>query len=659
MKHFNYKKLIFVLFGSLLLSCFFPCDLLAQTPKKLSSSKDFIDIIKYYRYLNPDSATYYVQLGLKAAEQQGDQLGKAALLNQYGMIDDNFARYRESRQKYLEAEIIYRQQHDQIGLAMVLIRLAVVERRKGNYDKSFDYAMKALKVSEGSKDKLGIMEARVVLAETYYDLNDFQNALENLRLAQQLEKQLPLNNLTLNMYDDFGAVYNKLKDFDNAIKYVQIGISKSHRVEYNGLRISLMKTLGRAYQLKGDFQQAERTFKDALNFSRKIKNVLREHAILTDLASIYEKKQPDTALKYLNQAFTIVSKYKMYRQQITILDKKANIYKQTGNLAEALKAKEISSSLAEQVFYKDMMKQVFSLESDYELEKSKAKLSELATKNREQQILKNVILSVAVTFFIVLVVTLIYYLRSRHLNLLLTKANLELEESNEVKDKFFSIIAHDIRSPLVSTISILKLIGDNELDESMQKQMVAKLVSHCDSSLEILDKLLKWGQMQIKGVRLNVTEFNPSENVKRNLGFLQQAADKKHIRVSVDMPEEILLRADADHFDFIIRNLLANAIKFTENNGEIKIVAQAVNKDTIQFSVSDTGVGISKARLDKIFQLSAMGTKGTSAEEGTSLGLVICREFVLANNGQLKVESKVGKGTTFYFTLKGFLKKTI
>ncbi|WP_461787833.1 ATP-binding protein [Pedobacter sp.] len=659
MRHFNYKKLIFVSFGSLLLSCFFLCHLLAQTPKKLSSSKDFIDIIKYYRYLNPDSATYYVELGLKAAEQQGDQLGKAALLNQYGMIDDNFARYRESRQKYLEAEIIYRQQHDQIGLATILIRLAVVERRKGNYDKSFDYALKALKVSERNKHKLGIMEARVVLAETYYDLSDYQNALENLRLAQQLEKELPLNNLTLNMYDDFGAVYIKLKDFENAIKFVQIGISKSHRVEYNGLRISLMKTLGRAYQLKGDLKRAERTFKAALNFSRKIKNVLREHAILTDLASIYEKKQPDTALKYLNQAFAIVSKYKMYRQQITILDKKATIYKQTGNLAEALKAKEISSSLAEQVFYKDMMKQVFSLESDYELEKSKAKLNELAAKNKEQQILKNVILSVAVTFFIVLVVTLIYYLRSRHLNSLLTKANLELEESNEVKDKFFSIIAHDIRSPLVSTISILKLIGDNELDETMQKHMVSKLVSHCDSSLEILDKLLKWGQMQIKGVRLNKTEFNPFENVKRNLGFLQQAADKKHIRVSVDMPKQMVLLADADHFDFIVRNLLANAIKFTEPKGEIKIAAEALNKDTIQFSVSDTGVGISEARLDKIFQLSAMGTKGTSAEEGTSLGLVICREFVLANDGQLDVESKVGEGTTFYFTLKGYLKKTI
>ncbi|WP_113639454.1 ATP-binding protein [Nubsella zeaxanthinifaciens] len=658
MRHFNYKKLIFVLFGSLLLSYFFPVHLLAQTQKKLSNSKDYINIIKHFRYLDPDSATHYVQLGLTVAEKQGDQLGKAALLNQYGMIDDNFARYRESRQKYLEAEAIYRQQHDQVGLAMVLIRLAVVERRKGNYDKSFAYAMKALKVSENNKHKLGIMEARVVLAETYYDLNDYPNALQNLRLARELEKQLPLNNLTLNMYDDFGAVYNKMKDFDTAIQYVKIGLSKSNRIEYNGLRISLMKTLGRAYQLKGDVKRAEKTFKDALAFSRQIKNILREHAILTELASIYDKKQPDTALKYLNQALAIVSKYKMYRQQITILDKIAAIHKQTGNLAEALKAKEVSSSLAEQVFYKDMMKQVFSLESAYELEKSKAQLNELATKNKEQKILKNVILSVAITIFVVLVFTLINYLRSRHLNQLLTKANRELEESNEVKDKFFSIIAHDIRSPLVSTISILKLIGDNELDENTQKLMVAKLLSHCNSSLEILDKLLKWGQMQIKGVRLHVQEFSPASSIKRNLGLLREAADKKQIEINVSVSDDLVLKADTDHFDFIVRNLLANAIKFTETHGKISLSAQAIDKDTVQFALSDTGVGISDVRLDKLFELSAMGTKGTSSEEGTSLGLVICKEFVLANEGKLKVESRVGQGTTFYFTMKGYLKKT-
>lgn len=107
----------------------------------------------------------------------------------------------------------------------------------------------------------------------------------------------------------------------------------------------------------------------------------------------------------------------------------------------------------------------------------------------------------------------------------------------------------------------------------------------------------------------------------------------------------------------MIRNLLANAIKFTPEYGDIKVKATLADKEFAKFEVVDNGVGISEARIEKLFELSAMGTKGTSSEEGTSLGLIVCKEFVLANNGKLEVQSELGKGTTFSFTMKGFLKK--
>ncbi|RYG17507.1 MAG: tetratricopeptide repeat protein, partial [Chitinophagaceae bacterium] len=584
---------------------------------KLPTSKvdsHYIERVKYYRYLNPDSALYYVKLGLKNAELNQSDIGKAALLNQYGMIDDNATRYKESREKYLQAERIYREKNDEQGVAAILIRLAVVERRKGNFDKALAYALDALKLSEHNKHSLGILEGRVVLAETFYDLADYQNALKNLKIAEKIESQIPLTNLSLNMFDDFGSTYIKLKDYDQAIQYIQRGLSKSNKVAYNGLRISLLKTLGKAYQLKGDNNQAEKIFKEALAFSREIKNVLREQAILIELATVYEKTQPDTSLKYLNLAFDIVAKFKMYRQEISVLNKISALHKQKGDLSKALETKERSNELAEQVFYKDMMKQVFSLEAAYDLEKSKVELSELTTKSKEQQSAKNIILAIALGVFVVLIVTVVYYMRSRKLNKLLTKANVKLEESNEVKDKLFSIIAHDIRSPLVSTVGIMKLIGDKELDEDTQHQMVNKLVAHCDNSLEILDKLLKWGQMQIKGVRLNASEFNPMQNIRRNLAMLQEAAAQKNIAINLDIPSNVVLNADADHFDFIVRNLTSNAIKFTEMNGKVELKATVLPSNKIKFEVKDNGVGISKARIDKIFELSAMGTKGTKSE---------------------------------------------
>ena len=658
MELYKLKNFIFVLLGITFLNYLTLFDVFAQQPPKtLNTSQDYINIIKYYRYLKPDSALYYVQKGLKRMEEQGDNLGKAALLNQYGMIEDNATRYRESREKYLEAEAIYRDKGDEIGLAATLVRLGVVEKRKGNYDKALAYFMEALTLSEKNKHKLGMLEGRVVFAETYFNLGEYENALSNLKIAEEIDSQIPLSNLSLNMYINFGYVYTQKGEYDKAVSYIKKGLSKSNKVEYNGLRISLLLQLGTAYFKSGKQEQAIGIFKEALNFTREIKNVLREQFTLVELSQVYTKKHPDSALIYLSEALRIAEKHKMYRQEIIALDKIGDLYKAKGDLGKALLYREKRSELAEKVFYTDMMKQVSSLESAYELEKSKAQLNELTVKNKEQQIVYGIVLSIAVGVFLVLVVIAVYYLRSRRLNKLLTKANIKLEESNEVKDKLFSIIAHDIRSPLVSTVGIMKLIGDKELDEQTQHEMVNKLVAHCDSSLEILDKLLKWGQMQIKGVRLNISEFNPTPNIRRNLASLKEAAEQKNININVDIPSDIMLNADADHFDFIVRNLTANAIKFTDVNGEVALKAEVLENDKIKFEVRDNGVGISQARIEKLFELSAMGTKGTKAEEGTSLGLVICREFVLANEGELDVKSSVGKGTVFSFTMKGFLKK--
>jgi tetratricopeptide (TPR) repeat protein len=135
-------------------------------PEDFKTASEFIKVVKYYRYLDPDSAILFVKAGLKKTLRDKDQLGYADLLQQYGMILDNAARYRESRQSYLEAEAIYRKNHSQQGLASTLVRLGVVEKRKANYDKSFAYFMDALALSTKNGDKLGILEARVVISET-------------------------------------------------------------------------------------------------------------------------------------------------------------------------------------------------------------------------------------------------------------------------------------------------------------------------------------------------------------------------------------------------------------------------------------------------------------------------------------------------------------
>lgn len=624
-----------------------------QTIKELHTNTDYLNIIKYYRYLNPDSALFFVQKGLEKAQQEKDELGKAALLNQHGMIVDNLTKFNESRDKYLQAEAIYRQQHDEKGLASTLIRLGVVEKRKGNYDKSLAYAMEALKLSEKNKDKLGILEARVVFSETYYSLGDYNKALKNLEFAHQIDQQIPLSNFSFNMYISFGYVYIKLQKYQKAIDCLETGLAKCHKIEYNGLKVSLLKALGTANLKNGDKEKAVSYFKQALSSARKIKNVLREQSSLVDLSEVYINDNPALAITYLKEALQIVEKSKLYRQQIEILNRMSDLYKKMGDISTALALREKSYVLADEYYYKDMTRQIASLENAYELEKSNAQLSDLKLKNSSQRMVKNVFLSIAIGTFLVLLVTLAYYFRSKHLNKLLKDANLQLEESHNVKDKFFSVVAHDIRSPLASTIGFLKLMNNDDLDEEVRAEIVQKLILHCDNSLTILDKLLKWGQTQIKGIRLNITEFNPLDNINSNVALFNELAEKKNIKLHINVPDQLKLTADSDHFDFIIRNLCSNAIKFTKINGNVYLNAEPIANQMVRFAVIDDGVGIPAHRIKSVFELFAVSTKGTSQEEGTSLGLVICKEFVLANKGALQVESEVDKGTVFTFTLPG------
>lgn len=648
----KYKIYLFF-FVKLLVLGVFCANSFAQSPTKApKNTREYIDIIKYYRYLNPDSAKFFVEKGLAAAKLNKDELGIAALLNQAGMIADNATRFEEARDKYLQAEIIYRQNNEEIGLASTLIRLSVVQYRKGNFDKSLAYAMNALKLSEKNKDILGTLEARIVFSEIYYRLEDYQQALENLTIAENLDRKIPLSNFSFNMYISFGYVYIKLKNYQKAIDYLQLGLSRCKKIEYNGLKTSMLKVLGTASFKNGNKTQAIAYFKQAINLAREIKNVLREQSTLVDLSEVYMSDEPDTALAYLKEALQIVEKSKLYHQQINILKRMSGLYQKKGDLSTALSLMQKSYDLSDEFYYKDMAKQISSLESAYELEKSNAQLRELKLKNNQEKLQKNIILYIAIGTFLILLVTLIFYFRAKHLNRLLKDTNLELEESHDVKDKFFSIVAHDIRSPLASTIGFLNLVNDDDIDEETRSNIVQKLIIHSKSSLSILDKLLKWGQMQIKGLRLNITKFNALTNINRNLSLFKDMAEKKRIQLEINVPENIELTADSDHFDFVVRNLLSNAIKFTEINGRVSLNTQVI-KDKVQFSVVDNGVGIHPSRVEKIFQLSAISTKGTSQEVGTSLGLVICKEFILANHGELSVESELGKGTTFIFTLDG------
>lgn len=229
----------------------------------------------------------------------------------------------------------------------------------------------------------------------------------------------------------------------------------------------------------------------------------------------------------------------------------------------------------------------------------------------------------------------------------------ELRQLNNTKDKFFSIIAHDLRNPFITILGFtdLLLTDYKELDESEIIFYLEEMKKSAEISHNLLQNLLQWSRSQTGRIEFNPTKILLKNLVNVNLELLQPTAANKEIQIKSEVVDDIYVHADEDMLNTIIRNLITNAIKFTPKGGSITIAAKEVGKYA-EISVEDTGVGMSEATMANLFRLDTThSTLGTNQEAGTGLGLILCKEFVEKHDGKIWVESNLGEGSKFIFYL--------
>ncbi|MGC9077326.1 MAG: ATP-binding protein [Candidatus Kapaibacteriota bacterium] len=235
----------------------------------------------------------------------------------------------------------------------------------------------------------------------------------------------------------------------------------------------------------------------------------------------------------------------------------------------------------------------------------------------------------------------------------LRQSEQKLRELNATKDKFFSIIAHDLKNPIGAFKNVLELLYENFNDFTKEEilEFIEPLKESSTQLFSLLENLLLWSRAQTGRIQIEPIEFDIVDLIRQNINLLQLQAANKQIKIEMDVPERIFVLADINSITTVLRNLISNAIKFTKPNG--KIVVSATSKNNFaEVCVEDTGVGMSKETMEKLFRIDVHHTSlGTANEKGTGLGLIVCKEFVEANGGQIWVESKEGKGSKFYFTI--------
>lgn len=229
----------------------------------------------------------------------------------------------------------------------------------------------------------------------------------------------------------------------------------------------------------------------------------------------------------------------------------------------------------------------------------------------------------------------------------------ELKQLNATKDKFFSIIAHDLKNPFITILGFTDLLSSDyfELSDDERLDFINEMKKTAEISFNLLQNLLQWSRSQTGRIEFNPKELELLKIVDENLQLLNVTAERKQIQLYNEVISDLRVIADEEMLNTVFRNLLTNAIKFSSKGGNITVSA-SVKENQAEICVSDKGIGMEQKTISNLFKLEVtQSTTGTENETGTGLGLILCKEFIERNNGKIRVESEVGKGSKFIFTL--------
>jgi signal transduction histidine kinase len=335
-------------------------------------------------------------------------------------------------------------------------------------------------------------------------------------------------------------------------------------------------------------------------------------------------------------------------------------YASMGDYKRALENKDLYIAMSDFIQKEINDQLLLELNSSYNIKQREAEIDRQELIIVQEKRSKNHLLIILGLAFVVACLIGYMYLQKRRLNKQLKAINarveaqnIELQNLNATKDKFFSILGHDLKGPLNSLTSFSNLLI-NYFD-SLSKEEIQTLAKDLDKSIKnlfsLLNNLLEWARSQTGNIDFTPSQFDVASVITETAELLAAQAAAKQIQIQLVPTQALMVSAHKQSITTVIRNLISNAIKFTPLGGIITVQATQAG-GAVRVSVADTGVGMNKSVMDKLFRLDAKhSTLGTAQEKGTGLGLILCKDFVEKNGGHIGVTSEEGKGSEFYFTV--------
>lgn len=570
---------------------------------------------------NINNSFDYYDKALDNYKRINHQRGIAMALNNIGILHNKLGNYQKGFEYFQEALSIEESSGNYDEVAYLLNNIGLLNRKMGQIDKAIEYYEESIKLKEELGDISGMATTFINLGKAFEELDKYHQARNKYELA--LEKYLEINNVEgiSTAQNNIGSVYYEEENYKEALKFYYKALENRKSINNRTGVASSLNNIARSYLKLNQYGKAKRAVAEAVEIAIDI-------GIKEQIAELY--------LTY------------------------SEIYYFLGNYKDALDYYKLAKTEQEYLLNLDNLREINRLQTIYETEKKENQiklqqadiLKKEAVINRERT-QKNAVFAVGLLFLIIAIMIYWMYRYKTKTNIILEQQKLKLEELVATKNKFFSILSHDLRNPFGMLVSVSGMLNENysELENTQKRSMVKTINKSAVMTNDLLEDLLKWATIQRGNMDFNPEILDLKKAINEVSEIYTPEASNKNINFKIISENSVFVKADRNMIETVIRNLISNAIKFTNEQGDVKISLLSDDNKAI-VKISDSGIGIENEYLDKLFNLDTNHKKiGNSQNKGTGLGLILCKEFLDINNGSIFVESELGEGSTFIFSL--------
>jgi signal transduction histidine kinase len=634
-----------------------------------SDSVRFITLIslsKENQYKDLTKASAYSAQALALAEKNQWVWGKSRAYGQESFlatISGDYATAMKYDNQNLQLVI---EQKDSLSIAQTLGYLGNDYKDLGKYDEAYYYFTQSYNIARSIPDSLKMTIAIHNIGTVLSDLGQYDLALDHFKVSTQISTAInDLDGIAYDM-DAVGDVYCRKKDYKKSEEYLLKALNNIRELKLTVIEPRALTHLAHLYYVIRDLPKSLAYYDSATMVYDQTSNEFGDAEVNLGISQVLiEQGKFDEAQILIEKSLKTAESLGAERMEIDCYEKLSKLAERKGDYKSALAYHKNFKAMEDSLFSQEMVEKVFQDQLRFQTETKDFQIANLSkvtsaqdNELRRQEFLSNILAVVVALTAILLFSVYRSGQRRKRINKLLIehqeeikKRSIELEQLNQVKDKFFSIISHDLRSPMNALSGILDLLSEKQITQEEFAVLTKEMRVQFNHTRTLINNLLDWALLQMDKLNIQPEKIELSKVINENF-TLVKSLHLKEMNLVNKVELGIFGWGDLNMINLIFRNLILNAIKFSDKGGLIEISSKQEG-DFHVMAIKDYGVGINPEVQKILFdKTTGYSTRGTANEKGTGLGLILCKEFIEKNGGKIWLESEEGKGSTFYFTIK-------